>query len=254
MPAPISQPPSLRLGQFADRIRNEMIPLAKPFCYYSAAANLSDDDRREYLEEPVAALPPSIAARLPEIRILLEPYLQKDELAKATTTAAEPLVATHKPKDADSISYGLSVSGASAVLAFAVKDTEVADCHYRFYRAIAEMVGGKNGKDIPPAFIDLLRDELKHGAHGEVDEIAWRMKVELEEKDRESLRPTKRFREYTRQSFIDTLTLFMHGICCDIDVETGPRQLPSNLLRKRLKFLKEHYPAPQGYAVFPEDL
>ena len=92
------------------------------------------------------------------------------------------------------------------------------------------------------------------GAHGEVDEIAWRMKVELEDKDRDGVRPTKRFREYVRQSFIDTLTLYMHGICCDIDVETGPRQLPSNLLRKRLKFLKEQYPAPQGYAVFPEDL
>lgn len=253
MPAPISQSPSLRLGQFADRIRNEMIPLAKPFCYYSAAANLSDDDRREYLEEPVAALPHSIAARLPEIRILLVPYLKKDDLAKVPTTA-EPLVATFKPTDADSISYGLSISGASAVLAFATKDTEVADCHYSFYRAIAEMVGGKNGKDIPPAFIDLLRDELQRGAHGEVDEIAWRMKVELEEKDRDSIRPSKRFREYARQSFIDTLTLYMHGICCDIDVETGPRQLPSNLLRKRLKFLKETYPAPQGYAVFPEDL
>lgn len=253
MPAPISQPPSLRLGQFADRIRSEMIPLVKPFCYYSAAAALTDDDRREYLDEPVAALPPSIAARLPEISILLVPYLRKDDLAKAPTTA-EPLVATHKPKDADSISYGLSVSGASAVLAFATKDTEVADCHYRFYRAIAEMVAGKNGKDIPPAFIELLREEIQRGAHGEVDEIAWRMKTELDDKDRESVRPTKRFREYIRQSFIDTLTLYMHGICCDIDVETGPRQLPSNLLRKRLKFLKETYPAPHGYAVFPEDL
>ena len=253
MPAPISHPPNLRLGQFADRIRNEMIPLAKPFCYYSAAANLSDDDRREYLEEPVAALPPTIAARLPEIRILMVPYLEKDDLAKAPTTA-EPLVATNKPKDADSITYGLSVTGASAILAFATKDTEVADCHYRFYRAIAEMVAGKNGKDIPPAYLDLLRDELQRGAHGEVDEIGWRMKVDLDEKDRQIVRPTKRFREYLRQSFIDTLTLYMHGICCDIDVETGPRQLPSNLLRKRLKFLKETYPAPQSYAVFPEDL
>ncbi len=253
MPAPISPPPSLRLGLFAERFRNEMIPLAKPFCYYSASANLSDDDRREYLDEPVAALPPSIAARLPEIRVLLVPYLEKDDLAKAPTTA-EPLVATHKPKDADSISYGLSLTGASAVLAFAVKDTEVADCHYRFYRAIAEMAGGKNGKDIPAPYLALLREELARGAHGEVDEIAWRMKVELDEKDRESVRPTKRFREYVRQSFIDTLTLYLHGICCDIDVETGPRQLPSNLLRKRLKLIKDVYPAPPGYAVFPEDL
>ena len=44
----------------------------------------------------------------------------------------------------------------------------------------------------------------------------------------------------------------MHGICCDIDVETGPRQLPSRYLRKRLEVLLGLYPPPAGYAVFPE--
>jgi len=59
---------------------------------------------------------------------------------------------------------------------------------------------------------------------------------------------------YQAQSFIDTLTLYLHGICCDIDVDTGPRQLPSRYLRKRLQLLQELFPAPEGYAVFPEDL
>ena len=45
------------------------------------------------------------------------------------------------------------------------------------------------------------------------------------------------FRDYGRQSFIDSLTLYLHGICCDIDVETGPRQLASRYLRKRLQVL-----------------
>ena len=52
----------------------------------------------------------------------------------------------------------------------------------------------------------------------------------------------------------DTLTLYLHGICCDIDVDTGPRQLPSRYLRKRLKLMQTLYPQPNGYAVFPEDL
>jgi len=65
---------------------------------------------------------------------------------------------------------------------------------------------------------------------------------------------TKTFRTYSRQSFVDTLTLYLHGICCDIDVDTGPRQLPSRYLRKRLLVLQELFPAPQGYAVFPEQL
>jgi len=32
---------------------------------------------------------------------------------------------------------------------------------------------------------------------------------------------TNCFGEYARQSFEDTLTLYLHGTCCDIDVETG---------------------------------
>ena len=69
-----------------------------------------------------------------------------------------------------------------------------------------------------------------------------------------SSRASAAFREYARQSFIDTLTLYLHGICCDIDVDTGPRQLPSRYLRKRLLALEELFPPPAGYALFPEQL
>ena len=67
-------------------------------------------------------------------------------------------------------------------------------------------------------------------------------------------RETKAFLEYAKQSFIDTLTLYMHGICCDIDVETGPRQLPSRYLRKRLVLLRSLYVLRRGYPVFPEEI
>jgi hypothetical protein len=53
---------------------------------------------------------------------------------------------------------------------------------------------------------------------------------------------------------VDTLTLYLHGICCDIDVDTGPRQLPSRFMRRRLMLLEELFPPPKGYAVFPEQL
>ena len=64
---------------------------------------------------------------------------------------------------------------------------------------------------------------------------------------------TKAFRDYVKQAFVDTLTLYLHGICCDIDVDTGPRQLPSRYLRKRLQTLRDMFPPPEGYAVFPEE-
>jgi hypothetical protein len=66
-------------------------------------------------------------------------------------------------------------------------------------------------------------------------------------------RETKLFREYARQAFIDTLTLYLHGICCDIDVEPGPRQLPVRYLRQRLQLLETIYPPPSGHTVFPAE-
>jgi hypothetical protein len=53
---------------------------------------------------------------------------------------------------------------------------------------------------------------------------------------------------------IDTLTLYLHGLCCDLDVDAGPRQLPSRFLRRRLELLQGMFPPPAGIAVFPEDI
>ena len=57
----------LSVGQFAERFRGEMIPLSNTFSYFCASVPLSDEDVKEYLEEPIAALPPAIQARLPKI-------------------------------------------------------------------------------------------------------------------------------------------------------------------------------------------
>ena len=71
--------------------------------------------------------------------------------------------------------------------------------------------------------------------HGEVDEKSWHLKQTLLRRPMNARKDGKPFREYARQSFEDTMTLYLHGICCDIDVETGPRQLPSRHLRRRLE-------------------
>src|SRR5689334_13945877 len=67
----------LSVGQFAERFRGEMIPLSNMFSYFCASVPLTDEDVKEYLQEPIAALPPVIAARLPKISILLVPYLER---------------------------------------------------------------------------------------------------------------------------------------------------------------------------------
>ena len=51
----------LSVGQFAEQFRSEMIPLSNTFSYFCASVPLTEEDLKEYLEEPIAALPPAIA-------------------------------------------------------------------------------------------------------------------------------------------------------------------------------------------------
>ena len=242
----------LSVGQFAERFRGEMIPLSNTFSYFCASVPLSEEDLKEYLEEPVAALPPAISAELPKISIMLVPYLEKGETRGAGRVVSADFVCTEKPPE-NRLSWASQVPlDKEEVLLFALKDQEVAEYHYRFYHLLAALMGDLWTEEAQNKYSGLLRDELTAGVHGEVDEESWRLKQALIRRQANVRKETKLFRDYVRQSFIDTLTLYLHGICCDIDVETGPRQLPSRHLRKRLNLLSLLYPPPAGYAVFPE--
>jgi|SRR5665213_232852 len=254
----------LSVRQFAERFKSEMIPLSNTFSYFCASVPLSEEDLKEYLEEPVAALPPGVAAALPKISILLVPYLERGngERASAAKTgarennrgkpAAAEYVSIEKPLHGR-ISAATQLSlGGETVLAFALKDQEVAEYHYRFYHLLATVLGEQWTDAVETGYSRVMRDELNSDVHGEVDEASWRLKQALRRS--QAAMSAKAFRAYARQSFIDTLTLYLHGICCDIDVDTGPRQLPSRYLRKRLLLLQELFPPPHGYAVFPEQL
>ena len=100
----------------------------------------------------------------------------------------------------------------------------------------------------------MLRSELKSDTHGEIDEKSWRMKEQLIRRQSDLGRDTKLRQSYFRQALEDTLTLYLHGLCCDIDVDTGPRQLASRHIRRRLQLLREIWPPPAGFALFPEEL
>jgi hypothetical protein len=264
----------LSVRQFAERFRAEMIPLSNTFSYFCASVPMTEEDLKEYLEEPVAALPPSIAAALPKISILLVPYLERSngkerggkernakdnskekDSPKVRRNLKEPAgdyVSIERPPEGRiSTSTQLKLDG-ETVLAFALKGQEVAEYHYRFYHLLASVLGERWSEEIETKFSRIVREELSAEAHGEVDEPSWRLKQGLRRS--KNVAAARAFRAYARQSFIDTLTLYLHGICCDIDVDTGPRQLPSRFLRKRLLALEELFPPPPGYAVFPEQM
>ena len=249
------------VGQFAERFRGEVIPLSNTFGYFCASVPMTEDVVKEYLEEPVAALPPTIAAMLPRISILLVPYLERcnerGSKAKRKTRAvlekASDFVVAERPANGRQ-SWASQVSFENeTVLVFALKEQDVAEYHYRFYRRLAALVADNWSSEAAGAYKAAIREELAASVHGEVDDESWQAKQALLRRQANVKRDSPLFSGYLRQSFIDTLTLYLHGICCDIDVETGPRQLPSRFLRKRLNLLKALYPPPGGYSVFPED-
>jgi hypothetical protein len=250
------------VGQFAERFRAEVIPLSNTFGYFCATLPMSEEVLKEYLEEPVAALPTNIAGMLPRISILLVPYLEGSG-DRATSKAkggngrlgekVGEFVVEERPAEGKQ-SWASEVRFENeTVLVFAFKEQDVAEYHYRLYRRLATLVADNLPAHPWDGYKTAIREELNNGVHGEVDEESWQAKQALLRRQNGVKRDTRLFEEYARQSFIDTLTLYLHGICCDIDVETGPRQLPSRHLRKRLTFLKGLYPPPDGYAVFPED-
>src|SRR5580698_3099079 len=241
----------LSVGQFAERFRSEMIPLSNTFSYFCASVPLSEEDVKDYLEEPIASLPPAISSLLPKVSIMLVPYLERVD-GKQKGSDRDEFVCTEKPPE-NRLSWTTQVRfDNEEVLVFALKDQDVSEYHYRFYHVLAKLAGDLWTDQTQIQYCTVLREELNAGVHGEVDEESWHMKQALLRRQTNIRKETKAFRDYARQSFIDTLTLYLHGICCDIDVETGPRQLPSRHLRKRLSLLYSLYPPPEGYAVFPE--
>jgi hypothetical protein len=245
-------PSKTSVGLFAERFRGEMIPLSNTFSYFCAAVPLSEEDLKEYLEEPIASLPPALASLLGKISIMLVPYLERADGKEKDGAQADEFVCTEKPPE-NRLSWVTKVRfDNEEVLVFALKDQDVSEYHYRFYHVLATLAGDLWSDEARTQYAALLREELNAGVHGEVDEESWRMKQALLRRQNNVRRETKAFRDYARQSFIDTLTLYLHGICCDIDVETGPRQLQSRYLRKRLNTLYALYTPPAGYAVFPE--
>ena len=233
--------------ELAERFRGEMIPLTSKFSYF-ATLPIAEDDLRQYLNDPIAALSPAVSAALPPIGIILAPYLEKNDGRGGDAVTFE------RPSEARQIPATSQQSGDLTVLAFSVKEVEMADYHYRFYNALAALVADHWPQEVQERFYRTIREELSAEVHGEVDEKSWHLKEALLRRKTNVRKESKLFREYARQAFEDTLTLYLHGTCCDIDIETGPRQMPSRYLRRRLELLISLYPPPEGYAVLPEQL
>lgn len=268
------------LSEFLASARTQLVTLKPKFSYFSAIEPFTEEDLRDYIEDPIAALPPSVISLLPNVVILLVPYLdpqngkEKGHPEKHGTKAGasrrrrEPITAEQAAIPPEGVVlferpgearywrgvHWLEANRAEAVIVLATADTEVADYHYQLYRHLSMIVAELSAPESLAGYLGIIREELNSHMHGEVDDRSWQLKQSFLRHRSQVRRDSREFREYATQSFVDTLTLYLHGICCDIDVDTGPRQLPSRHLRRRLRLLRDLYPPPQGYAVFPEEL
>lgn len=246
MPSDNGRPRST-VDELARSLRSQMTPVNSRFSFFSILP-VPEDDLREYVHDPIGALPREIFGILPPTGIVLAPYLER------AAGKGFPSVVYEKPPDSKLI-FATRVDGEDfATFFFTVKDEQVSDYHYFLYDALSTLIAEKAAPETMAEWSGLIRREIDAEIHGEVDEGSWRLKQAVLRRQPTTRTSGKPFREYARQSLEDTLTLYLHGVCCDIDVDPGPRQLPSRYLRKRLELLRGLFPPPEGYAVFPEDL
>ncbi len=224
------------------------LPLPQGFSYYSADQT-AEEDLREFLHEPIGALPPAVCERIGPVRIILVPYMERPagDLVPVVTSTLPP------PERRLRSAYLLDDG---STLFFATRDESPSDYHQIFFNTLAHLLSRHVDKELQGKYASLLLTEIEERVNGEVDEASWQRKQDLPRRGNENKPNTnsKLFREYVAQSFADTMSLYMHGICCDIDVETGPRQMPSRWLRKRLETLYALFPPPNGRPVLPEHL
>ena len=64
------------MEELAERFRGELVPLTSKFSYFSTTP-MAEDDLRQYLNDPIAALSPAVVQILPKIGVILAPYLEK---------------------------------------------------------------------------------------------------------------------------------------------------------------------------------
>jgi hypothetical protein len=237
----------LSIEEMSRTLRPSMAVIDEQFSYFLEEP-VAAEDLHDYLQDPITALPSVVRTILPPVAIVLAPYLERH------TPRAHTTVVREKPTEARLVLSASVDVESSATLFFTIREEQVSDYHYYFFEELSGLLGRRWPENVQSAYHGLLREELSAEVHGEVDDRSWRAKQALLRRPMASRKDGKPFREYALRSFEDTMTLYLHGICCDIDVEAGPRQLPSRHLRKRLEVLRGLFPPPEGHAVFPEEL
>ena len=167
-----AEPSKTSVEELAERFRGQMIPLTNKFSYFSAIP-MAEEDLKQYLNDPIAALSPAVVQLLPKVGIILAPYLEKGNGKEGDSVTFE------RPAESRQIPHSRRETADISVVAMGIKDIEVADYHYQLYNVLAEMVSERWTQEIQDRFYRALREELSAEVHGEVDEKSWHLKQAL---------------------------------------------------------------------------
>ena len=241
----------LTTAEFVTQCRDTMIPLAGSLAYFSIIP-IDEKETERLILDPTSAFPPRLTEIIPNLRLVLVPYLESgvsdDEANSRHAIVFRP------PPDEKRCLAAFTGSNGDNYLFLAIRDEGLFDAHVLLYRNLADKIITLAGEEFSEPFYAMVNSELSKHVRGEVFENAWQLKKEVLCYQGDSKGRAKILARYQRQALEDTLTLYLHGLCCDIDVDAGPKQLPSKLIRARLMLLRSQLPPPKGIALFPEEL
>lgn len=237
-------------GSFARHYSDQMVPVNGSLSYFSVIP-MEGAELQRLVYDPAAAAPPKLLETIAEVRLVLVGFLEKPT---KKAEADGPLVTFRPPSPTKQLFSAVMEMKDETFVFLSVKDSDVADSHDTLYDALATLFVDRADAKLVKPFVDLVRDELRQKVRGELDERGWKLKEQLLSRQSDVTRDTKLFRSYVDQAMVDTLSLYLHGLCCDIDVDTGPRQLPTRSIRRRLEVFREMLAPPSGVALFPEEL
>jgi hypothetical protein len=157
---------------------------------YFLALPVAEEDLRQYLHDPVEALPPAVSDLLPNLGIVLAPFLERG------STRTNVSVVYEKPPEPKLVFSTRVETADFATLFFTIKDEQVSDYHYYLYDELAALISNHCPAKVQDTWHGLLREELSAEVHGEVDEKSWHLKQTLLRRPMAARKDGKPFRAY----------------------------------------------------------
>src|SRR5580700_9493778 len=128
--------PRTSVDELSRRLRSEMTPINNKVSYFLALP-VAEEDLRQYLHDPVEALPPAVSDLLPNVGIVLAPFLERG------STRTNVSVVHEKPPEPKLVFSTHVESGDFATLFFTIKDEQVSDYHYYLYDELAALISNR---------------------------------------------------------------------------------------------------------------